>query len=653
MKRPSLSQLLLLLVLPITASAQTEAVKKVPGTNAITEDLAFGAGRTLTLSGAFAGIPTGGTLDLGNLTLTLPTSSLQIGTSVQAYSAVLGTWSGIVPGEGVGAWLADPTASKLRTAVAGDTGTGNLVFHDSPTLVTPNIGAAAATSINGLGITASTGTLTIANGKTASVSNTLTFTGTDGSTLNIGTGGTLAAMAYLGTATSAETITGTATNLGVTPSGVAAHVAARNSLVGQMAPKCWYDATDLVGAEGSTVTSWPDRSGNGWTLTPAAGTQYLRTGGINGMPAMESSNGSMQSVAGMFSGSPAGITIFHVGKWESSAITGYNAPILALGEVQSGIFWAEGPNRKSSQMGANLWTNAGALTTGNVSKHRLPLYRERVAAYRFAAGTTADIWVDGAMTYDAAAVSGPVTGRMYVGSYWTTETHVHRTGEVIVFDRALSDAEMHKVNAYLLQKWGLDRLPRLVMIGDSIAESLNATANDGLMDNLGDLYSGWQMFTPAHSGTSLDQYVNTIARTKHIINMLRHGDICMVWAGGIDIGLGGAATTVQANMTTLIGRIHARGAKAVLVTMIPRYNSPDGPTQAATEAQRLLLNAWITAGTTADAYIDPCTETAFDDISDISNATYYDDAPNGLHPNSAGYTAALPAFTSVLDTLLK
>ena len=52
---------------------------------------------------------------------------------------------------------------------------------------------------NGLTITTSTGTLTVTNAKTASFSNTLTFTGTDGSTLNIGAGGTLNSLAFLAT----------------------------------------------------------------------------------------------------------------------------------------------------------------------------------------------------------------------------------------------------------------------------------------------------------------------------------------------------------------------------------------------------------------------------------------------------------------------
>ena len=70
-------------------------------------------------------------------------------------------------------------------------GTGSVAMTTSPTFVTPTLGAATATSINGLTLTASTGTLTITNGKTLSVSNTLTFTGTDSSSVAFGAGGTV------------------------------------------------------------------------------------------------------------------------------------------------------------------------------------------------------------------------------------------------------------------------------------------------------------------------------------------------------------------------------------------------------------------------------------------------------------------------------
>lgn len=96
------------------------------------------------------------------------------------------------------------TSSGNTTSVASQTGVGSkFVMDSSPTLITPNIGAATATSINGVGIAGT-------SGKTLTVSNSLTVSGTDGSTLNIGTGGTLGTAAY--TASSAYATVAQATS---------------------------------------------------------------------------------------------------------------------------------------------------------------------------------------------------------------------------------------------------------------------------------------------------------------------------------------------------------------------------------------------------------------------------------------------------------
>lgn len=55
-------------------------------------------------------------------------------------------------GTGVGTFLATPSSANLRAALADETGTGAAVFATSPTLVTPVLGVATATSVNGLAL---------------------------------------------------------------------------------------------------------------------------------------------------------------------------------------------------------------------------------------------------------------------------------------------------------------------------------------------------------------------------------------------------------------------------------------------------------------------------------------------------------------------
>lgn len=78
-------------------------------------------------------------------------------------------------------------------SAASTTGSGSVVLATSPTLVTPTLGVASATSINKVALTApaTSATLTIADGKTLTASNTLTFTGTDSSSVAFGAGGTV------------------------------------------------------------------------------------------------------------------------------------------------------------------------------------------------------------------------------------------------------------------------------------------------------------------------------------------------------------------------------------------------------------------------------------------------------------------------------
>ena len=111
-------------------------------------------------------------------------------------------------GAGVATFLATPSSANLAAAVTGETGSGALVFGTSPTLVTPTLGVAVATSINKIAITspATSATLTIADSKTLTANNSITLAGTDATTMTFPS-----TSATIARADAAQTFTGNQT----------------------------------------------------------------------------------------------------------------------------------------------------------------------------------------------------------------------------------------------------------------------------------------------------------------------------------------------------------------------------------------------------------------------------------------------------------
>lgn len=128
-----------------------------------------------------------------NVTGSVASQTLTLGWSGTLSPARGGTGANLSATGGAGHVLrqssggAAVTVSQLAASDLsnGTTGSGAVVLATSPSLVTPSLGAATATSVNKVAITApaAAATLTIADGKTLTASNSLSLSGTDGKQL--------------------------------------------------------------------------------------------------------------------------------------------------------------------------------------------------------------------------------------------------------------------------------------------------------------------------------------------------------------------------------------------------------------------------------------------------------------------------------------
>jgi hypothetical protein len=160
-------------------------------------------------------------------------------------------------GTGVATFLGTPSSANLAAAVTGETGTGALVFATSPTLVTPTLGVATATSLQGIigNVTPAAGSFTTLTASSTATLNTLISSGATltGGSINGMTVGATTASTGAFTSLTASTTGKVGTTLGVgnaTPSASGAGIT--------------YPATQSASTDANTLDDYEEGA---WTPT--------------------------------------------------------------------------------------------------------------------------------------------------------------------------------------------------------------------------------------------------------------------------------------------------------------------------------------------------------------------------------------------------
>jgi hypothetical protein len=209
------------------STTSASAVNYMGAWNASTNDPALASG--IGATGAYYVVSVAGDTDLDGITSwgvgdwavfgTTTWQRLEGGTQLNAKTLLVeetSQFEGNITANALTALQAVATDASKRLISVPNTGSGDNVLATTPTLVAPIIGAASATSVNKVAITApATGaTLTIADGKTLTVNSSVTLAGTDGTTMTFPT-----TSATLARTDASNTFTGHQTIEGVTSTG--------------------------------------------------------------------------------------------------------------------------------------------------------------------------------------------------------------------------------------------------------------------------------------------------------------------------------------------------------------------------------------------------------------------------------------------------
>lgn len=488
----------------------------------------------------------------------------------QPLDSDLTSWAAVTRASGFDTFTATPNSANLRGLLTDESGTG--VF------LTANGSAASLTSFP----TGSTlqawdadldtwatktpyaGTLTITTGKTFDVTNNLTLSGTDGSTLAIGTGGTLGTAAY--TASGAyQPIDSDLTTIAGLTATTDNFLVSVSSLWASRTPAQVRTTLGLV--IGTNVEAW-DADLDSWAgVTRASGFDTFTTtpdsAGLRGLLTDESGTGVFLTA----NGSAASLTSFPTfnqsttGSAASLSITGQTALLTFTGPTSTNRAKAVRDAADTilelggSYTPSGIWTSLtmvtpvlGTPTSGNLANCTFPTLNQNTSGSAATLTTARNLW---GQSFNGSADIG---GNIELGTAGSTDTTLARASAGVGSIEG-SNILLASGLGSITQAWDtqLDSLAGLAYTGNTLkVVRVNAGEN------------GFELVSPsAGSGT----VTNTGGNLTSNAVVLGAGTVDTKVAAGI-ITDGTSQLTLGVNTTT-IGKVKMFGNTSGDATIQP------------------------------------------------------------------------------------
>jgi len=380
----------------------------------------------------------------------------------------------------------------------------------------------------------------------------------------------------------------------------------------------YFDATTIAATNGATITTWNDLSGNSRALAQTTGTfTYLASGTGTGKPAVDMAiNSRMQTPVYQQFPSLAG-TVFVVSTPKANASNRQLAG--SFNQTSPSWLWYQTTNLGTNKgfMGGNFQANWRA-NVDLLNRTTIQAWRRSGAALRiYDAGTYA--------TQFTVTNSQQSNVRLYLGD--TSNGAEAEISAIIVFQEALSDANMSKVFQGLSKKFFGASGVHVDCCGDSITAGFTAGATPYPQQMESKIGFRYGVYNLGVSGDTISQCVTRATTGADVFASRSLGSSVFVgFVGSNDINSGvTAATAYAAYRQMFLDRPHT---KKVAVTILDRTDFDSTERTRRNEFNALLAAGWQEF---AHALARPELVT---ELSDPTNATYF---PDGVHLSTAGY----------------
>ena len=224
----------------------------------------------------------------------------------------------------------------------------------------------------------------------------------------------------------------------------------------------WWDASELTGANGSRVTTWPDKSGNGRNMIAATIGPVLTTNGLNGKN-VTTHESTVDNT--LFASAANHAHLFVVAKYDGATFASYNG--LLTDTASLAILIGQGASTS--------WYAAGTMD-----------YHKDGVAYGDPRPAPMNQWAVMSVSNAAWGSFALAVGkdRTQINRWWKGGV-----AEVIAYNRVLSTIERQQVESYLAAKW-LDTSGGLLPFGLAgwwdAADAATITASGGAVSQWND-----------------------------------------------------------------------------------------------------------------------------------------------------------------------